>query len=184
MYDRRRDAVFDEGMVGTWRGADGTVAISRGRGRSYVFRSPEGDAQARKARLVYDLVPIGRGRYLFPQARGGGVGTPLFMSYQVDRRGRQLRLRGLNVAALADRLVRGQGPLAYAELDNRNGVPRTVRPGTRPATAPATRPAAERSKFTNLILTDSPRRIRQYLTDHEDDPELFDSEVVLTRVRR
>src|SRR5437764_7714054 len=36
LYERSRDAAFDPWLVGTWRGRDGSVTISRGTGRSYV----------------------------------------------------------------------------------------------------------------------------------------------------
>ena len=46
----------------------------------------------------------------------------------------------------------------------------------------ATGPARAEVPIQNLILTDSPKRIRQYLIRHENDRKLFPTEIVLARL--
>ena len=177
LYDRSRDTVLDAGLVGTWRGPGGDFTIRRGPGRSYRTDGEEGPTD-------FDLVRIGRRLYLFPRVPSSGLGTVLFQSCQVRRVRRQLHLRPLDVAVLADRLRRGGAPLAHEAIDLHTGVFLGTRPATRPATSTATTTAPDEVVVQNLVLTDHPRRIRQYVIDHEDDAELFAGELVLSRVRR
>lgn len=175
LYDRRREPVFDPRLVGTWRGGEGALIIRRAAGRSYRAATADGAADS----IDVDLVPLGGRRYLFPRATQPGVGTVLFPCYQVRVARRELRLRPLDVAALAEQLRRTPGALTYEETPLHAGVSS----GGRPASAPATGPAARERVAPNLVLTDSPARIRRYLIDHQDDAELFGEEVVLTKRR-
>ena len=183
LYDRERDTVVDRGLVGTWQYPDGKLRITRGPGRSYRVGTPDARATTRGAGLTYDLVPLGRRRYLFPRPEGVDLGTVLFQSYQVRRIRGGLCLRVLDVGALAERLRAGGSEgevLKYETLDVHTGV----YAATRPARDAATRPARDERLIQNLVITDSPRRIRQFLIEHKDDATLFGEEVVLRRAPR
>jgi len=177
LYDRSRDAVFDPRLVGTWRGQDGDVRISAGLGRSYRVGGTDGDEV-----VSYDLVRIGCRLYMFPQVPDSGLGTVLVQSFQVRRAGRRLRIRALDVSVLAERLRQGRAGLAYETVDVHTGLFAARRAST---SAPATTgPVSEEIIVQNLVLTDRPDRIRRFLADHEDDPELFPLEIVLKKISR
>jgi len=174
LYDVGRDVAFDPRLLGTWRGPDGIVDIARGPGRSYRITSPDADSEAPGTGLTYDLVPLGRKRYLFAQSPGSGVGTMLYGSCRVRREHGQLCLRALDVFALEERLQRQPGTLRYETVE--------VHTGLHPVQRSATGPARAEVPIQNLILTDSPKRIRQYLIRHENDRQLFPTEIVLARL--
>jgi|GEM_PF-4950251 len=177
IYDPSKDLAHDDHLVGKWLwiGAmgfpEGALEISR-QDKSYLLRI--GDSQTDSPHdWAVDLVPLGRNRYLFFPSQGGG--TQLLPAYRVEfaDHGNELRLSLLNTFYIGHFLQTHPGLLQYEEAPGFF----TTRPSTtQPTTEPSTRPEP-----ANLILTDSPAKIRQFLIRHQDDANWFFKPWILYR---
>lgn len=169
IYNPAKDLAHDDRLVGkwVWIGAmglpEGALQISQ-QGKSYMLRV--GDPQTGSPHdWTVDLVRLGRLRYLFFRSDGGG--TQLLPAYRVEfaDRGHELRLSLLNTLYIGHFLQTHPDILRYEEAPGFFTTPRSV---TRPTTEPSTRPTP-----ANLILTDDPAKIRQFLIQHQDDQNWF-----------
>lgn len=180
IYDPAKDLAHDDRLVGKWLwiGAmgfpEGGLEIRR-QDKSYLFRI--GDLQTGSPNeprdWAVDLVPLGRFRYLF--FRSEGEGTQLLPAYRIEfaDRGNELHLSLLNTFYIGHFLQTHPGMLRYEEAPGFF----TTRPSTtRPATEPSTQPTP-----ANLILTDTPAKIRQLLIRHQDDANWFFKPWILYR---
>ena len=176
IYDPAKDLAHDDRLVGRWIwiGAmgfpEGELEIRR-QDKSYVLRI--GDLQSSSPNeprdWAVDLVPMGGFRYLF--FRSKSKGTQLLPAYRVEfaERGNELHLSLLNTFYIGHFLQTHPGILRYEEAPGFF----TTRPST---THPSTQPTP-----ANLILTDSPAKIRQFLVRHQNDANWFFKPWILYR---
>lgn len=171
IYDRSRDTTFDPQLIGHWH--LGELRIERGVGKSYRLISPATQPSDRLVDWNCDLVRMGKYRYLFPVSDDPRFsGTLLFPVYRVETDADSLRLRLLNVAMAAKVLRENPDELRHRQVPVQ-GIYKVVGPPTQPAT---TEPV-----FVNIVLTDEPDRIRQFLIRHQDDEGWFAEETVFTK---
>lgn len=171
IYDRSRDTTFDPQLVGHWH--LGELRIARGVGKSYRLISPATQPSDRPQEWTCDLVRIGKYQYLFPVSDDPRFsGTVLFPVYRVEADAHSLRLRLLNAAMAAKVLCEKPDELRHRKVPA-GGLYKVVGPPTQPAT---TEPV-----FVNIVLTDEPERIRQFLIRHQDDEDWFAEEMVFTK---
>lgn len=195
IYDPAKDLAHDDRLVGkwVWVGAmglpEGGLEIRR-QDKSYVLRT--GDMQTSSPdephNWAVDLVPLGRNRYLF--FRSDSRGTQLLPAYRVEfaDHGNQLHLSLLNTFYIGHFLQAHPGKLSYEEAP---GFFERRAPASQPATEPTTQsakltiqPSSEPSTQptpANIILTDSPAKIRQFLIRHQDDAHWFFKPWILYR---
>lgn len=180
IYDPAKDLAHDDRLVGKWIWVgvmgipEGELEISR-QNKTYLLRIADLQTNSPNEphEWAVDLVPLGRYRYLF--FRSDGEGTQLLPAYRVEfaDHGNELRLSLLNTFYIGHFLQTHPGTLNYEES-----------PGfftTRPSnTRPATEPSTQRTS-ANLILTDSPAKIREFLIRHQDDANWFFKPWILYR---
>ena len=177
IYDPVKDFAHDDRLVGKWLwiGAmgfpEGALEIRR-QDKSYLLRI--GDPQTDSPHdWTVDLVPLGRNRYVFFRSESGG--TQLLPAYRVEFAdgGSELHLSLLNTFYIGHFLQTHLGMLQYEEAPSFfTTQPSTTQPVTEPSTEPM--PA-------NLILTDNPAKIRQFLIRHQDDANWFFKPWILYR---
>jgi hypothetical protein len=193
LYDRTRDVTYDQRLIGTWSGEKlGTLSFSRGPAWRYNVQfigDPTDNATTQPPPEVgAHLVAIGHYRYLFldfpPESMGGDSaagagGTFLLPAYRLVRRGDRLELSALDGVALLQRLgvesSRADNTIQIDDVSRLSGGRRAV------TTAPTTNAIPLAGE---VVINDSPARIRRFLAQHENDPQLFKSLDTLRRATR
>ena len=182
IYDPAKEGIFDTRLIGTWSwtGAwgfpEGTIEFIRGPDKSYLVRitdltlpenneTESGNRSAKAGGLPMDLIRLGKYGYLFVRSNEPETGTLLFPSYRVEftYRGRELCLRLLNTFASERFLETHPDVLRFEETPLSRSLHSTTR------MANETRPAETWPRSKDLILTDSPAKIRRFLIRHQDD---------------
>src|SRR5689334_17819165 len=180
IYDPAREGIFDQRLIGKWSWTggwgfpEGEIEFVRGPGKSYFIKDvtprQESETQSesdtvKSEPVPMDLIRLGKYRYLFFRSKDPEIGTVLFPSYRVEFmfHGQELRLRLLNTIAIGRFLQEHRDALKFEESEPWSGF-------LHPTTSESqTRPAETRPTPTNLILTDTPAKIRRFLIRHQDD---------------
>lgn len=177
LYDRERDAIADPRLVGIWYAEGYDLQIGYGPEIGYLVRPLHFNAN--DPQFIYNITRIGERQYCFLTEYGKvGGGTVLTGASQLQISVGELVVRGLRTDVLRERLFANQDLLRYEAGRGAWTVseagPSTTAPTSRPATTPTSRPSS-------ITLTDDPVKIRQYLIDHQDDPELFTRSIIVRR---
>jgi hypothetical protein len=196
LYDPAKDTVLDRRLAGTWYSQQMVWEIVQWRGGFWMRDvTPGCDDHPVSEPWPVDVVRMGKHEFLIqtmpPFKSIEGIGTMLFPCWRLDFRddGNTLRLSLLNTVALAEFAQDHPGAMKYEEIPEQPYY-HWLRPQTQPSpasTQPSSQPDATTEPTTrpvikNMILTDDPKRIRQFLIDHADDPKLFGELYVLHRV--
>ena len=198
IYDPAKDTILDPRLAGTWYSPDLVYEIVQWRSGFWMREVKPGCAEQQEPQpWPVDLVRMEKQEYLFlafpPFAQTHGIGTLLFPCWRVTFDDRNtLRLALLNSIALNKFLQDHPGTMRYEPVRGGHGTfAMAIGPATQPGepatapTTPATTPTTHLSgeiEINNIILTDEPKRIRHFLSDHANDPELFCQPIVLRRV--
>jgi hypothetical protein len=179
LYDPERDTRYDARLVGTWRADCSDIEIRRSQRIVYLMQDPLSRTTSDSTSPTeFELVRLGKYQYLFVSTHHGDFGTLLFPCYRVEfaRWGREMRLRWLNTVKIGKYLEDHPGTLKYDLLPTQfTHLPPTTSPASQ------SRPAETQPDLKNMILTDEPAKIRQFLIDHQDDPDWVTQPMVLRR---
>jgi hypothetical protein len=188
IYDAQTEPILDRRLAGTWCSQQGGVLEFKRWRCVYWMRGQMSncDKSYTPEPMPVDLVRFGNKSFLFmailPFSEAPGIGTPLFPCWRIEfaDRGKTLRLRMLDTLALAEYFQDHPGEMKYEE--EREGPFYHSLTVSRPATEPnATQPTTQR-QIKNMILTDDPKRIRRFLTEHADDSRFWSPAGIYGRV--
>lgn len=183
---RPSETIFDPQLLGIWAcpktpgSPTDILVIVRGQGRRYQLSSVPMQPSDPSSRIEMDLIRLGKYEYLFMDLPGC-TGTLLFPAYRVRVSGRELRMSLLNEPQFVEELRKDPSLLQHTEQTTGLLAAATTQPvGTaRPSATsqPTTWPVV-----TNIVLTDTPEKIRELLVRHEDDLNWFAEVLVLQRL--
>jgi hypothetical protein len=191
IYDPEKEAILDTRLLGTWYSEHSVLRFLKWHGGLWMQDvTPDScrpDALP-AAPAAVDAVKLGEHEFIFVAVSpfdifSKQIGTWLIGSYRVEIEDHQttLMLGPLDTLALAKSIQDHPGTIAYEETGNVR-LSLTTQPATQPiASQPSTQPTTQ-PEIKNMILTDDPKRIRQLLIDHANDPAIFQSWVVYKRV--
>ena len=167
-----KDILHDDSLLGTWSTPEQWWILSRYPKHSYLLTmieaTPERDEENSVSAFPIDMVKIGGSRYWFATIpQGPNLLSP---GVRIQTEGDDLLIEWISAEGLAASLKRDSR--APSHVTEGSGPMIAIRPMNEPPDrAPTT--ATSRPLLVRVIMTGSPREIREFLIRHENDPALF-----------